>query len=163
MTSTLQTKQSPITIERTYDAPQQDVWAMWTTKEGLESWWGPEGFVSTVRFIEPRAGGRLEIVMKAADPDVIAYLEKAGQGTENVQRITYSEVTPISRLSYVDRFDYLPGVEEYDVTCTVTLEPLDAGTKLTLMAGPMHDAQWTQLATAGWNSSLEKLDTALAK
>jgi uncharacterized protein YndB with AHSA1/START domain len=30
-----------ITIERTYLARIEDVWALWTTKEGLESWWGP--------------------------------------------------------------------------------------------------------------------------
>ena len=27
-----------ITLERTYKASLQDVWDMWTTKEGIESW-----------------------------------------------------------------------------------------------------------------------------
>ena len=31
-----------ITIERTYRASVEDVWDLWTTKEGIESWWGPE-------------------------------------------------------------------------------------------------------------------------
>ncbi len=34
-----------ITIERTYQASIEDVWELWTTKEGIESWWGPGRFL----------------------------------------------------------------------------------------------------------------------
>lgn len=33
-----------IVIERKYAASIEDVWELWTTKEGIESWWGPDGF-----------------------------------------------------------------------------------------------------------------------
>jgi len=33
-----------ITIERTYEASIDVLWDLWTTKEGIESWWGPDGF-----------------------------------------------------------------------------------------------------------------------
>ena len=33
-----------IVIERTYEASIEDIWELWTTREGIESWWGPEGF-----------------------------------------------------------------------------------------------------------------------
>ena len=43
-----ETSKRRITLERTYKASLQDVWDMWTTKDGIESWWGPDGFsVST--------------------------------------------------------------------------------------------------------------------
>jgi uncharacterized protein YndB with AHSA1/START domain len=29
-----------IALERTFVAPVEDVWELWTTKAGLESWWG---------------------------------------------------------------------------------------------------------------------------
>ena len=48
----------PILIELTFPAAQQDLWEKWTTKEGIESWWGPEGINSTVRELEFQAGGR---------------------------------------------------------------------------------------------------------
>ncbi len=38
-----ETSKRGITLERTYKASLQDVWDMWTTKEGIESWWGPDG------------------------------------------------------------------------------------------------------------------------
>ena len=37
-----------IAMERTYQAPIEDVWDLWTTKEGIESWWGPDGFRTTI-------------------------------------------------------------------------------------------------------------------
>jgi len=39
-----------VRLERTYQAPIEDVWELWTTKEGIESWWGPGGFRVTVSF-----------------------------------------------------------------------------------------------------------------
>ena len=48
-----------ITIERTFNAAIEDVWALWTTADGIESWWGPEGFRVKVRKLELRPGGAL--------------------------------------------------------------------------------------------------------
>ena len=54
-----------ITLERTFDAPLADVWELWTTKEGIESWWGPSGFMVKVRKIDLRPGGDLDYAMIA--------------------------------------------------------------------------------------------------
>ena len=35
-----------ITFERTFRATVGEVWDLWTTKKGLESWWGPQGFAT---------------------------------------------------------------------------------------------------------------------
>ena len=40
--------QSSIVIERTYAAQPQELWSLWTTKDGFQSWWGPEGFRADV-------------------------------------------------------------------------------------------------------------------
>ena len=37
-----------INLERTLHAPVEDVWEAWTTKKGLEAWWGPEDRKSVV-------------------------------------------------------------------------------------------------------------------
>ena len=42
-----------VTLERTYTADVQDVRDLWTTKDGIESWWGPGGFKVTV-LTDPR-------------------------------------------------------------------------------------------------------------
>ena len=52
------TKQSnKISFERKYEAPVEDVWDLWTTAEGIESWWGPEGFSVRVSKLDLRPGG----------------------------------------------------------------------------------------------------------
>ena len=48
-----------LTIERTFDASIEDVWELCTTREGIESWWGPEGFSVAVREMDMRPGGTL--------------------------------------------------------------------------------------------------------
>ena len=30
-----------VTFERTFDASIEEVWDLWATTEGIESWWGP--------------------------------------------------------------------------------------------------------------------------
>src|SRR2546421_663734 len=73
-----QTKQPPIIIERIIQASPQDVWQMWTTKDGLELWWGPEGFDARVLTLDLRAGGRLEIEVRATSPQVVKWMESQG-------------------------------------------------------------------------------------
>jgi len=46
-------------IERTYAASIESVWELWTTKPGIELWWGPEGFDVTVTSIDLKPGGQL--------------------------------------------------------------------------------------------------------
>jgi hypothetical protein len=51
-----------------FAATLDEVWAMWTTKDGIESWWGPEGFAVFVREIDVRPDGTLLYEMRAIDP-----------------------------------------------------------------------------------------------
>ena len=57
-----------IVIERTYEASIEDVWALWTIREGIESWVGPEGFSVKVHKLDLRAGGQMVYAMTAVDP-----------------------------------------------------------------------------------------------
>jgi uncharacterized protein YndB with AHSA1/START domain len=52
--SPVEATRQKITIEHTFRATLEEVWDLWTTKEGPESWWGPEGFVTT--FTNPISG-----------------------------------------------------------------------------------------------------------
>ena len=156
-------RRRPITIERTYDAAPEEVWEMWTTKEGIEAWWGPERFTSTVLRLEARVGGRLEIEMATTDPEIVAYLQSQGQKAVSVENMTFTEVQPFTRLAFLDHFNHAPELEPYDVTCVVTLEPVEGGTKMTFTGEAMHDEHWTELATMGWNQQFEKLAVALER
>jgi uncharacterized protein YndB with AHSA1/START domain len=133
------------------------VWDLWTTREGIESWWGPDGFSVTVRKIDLRPGGELLYAMTANAPDQIEFLKKAGMPVTTVSRLTYTEIDPPRRLAYSQTADFIPGVEPYEVPTTVELETTPQGVRLVLTFTAMHDERWTNLAVMGWESELGKL------
>ena len=63
-----------IRFERVYDASIEDVWALWTTKEGLEEWFAPEGMRFEVSILELWVGGAFDHVMTAVGTEQVAYL-----------------------------------------------------------------------------------------
>ena len=146
-----------ITLERVYRADVQDVWDLWTTKDGIESWWGPGGFAVTVRKLDLRPGGELLYAMTAIDPPQIEFMKKAGMPLTNEARIRYAEIVPLRRLAYVHLADFIPGVEPYDVATVVELQPTSEGVRMILSFDAMHSDEWTQRAVMGWNSELDKL------
>ena len=114
-------------IDRTLKAAVDKVWRMWTTKEGLEKWWGPENFSSTVRHLDVRAGGRFEIVMIAMLPQIIAHLKAAGLGESSVAKGDYTIVEPNRRLAYTNAVDFVPGMPPYTTTTLVEMSAMPGG------------------------------------
>lgn len=156
---------SRITLERTFRASLAEVWALWTTAEGIASWWGPEGFTVTVQHLDLRPGGALYYTMVATAPEMVAYMQQAGMPTEQPCKITYAEVVPYKRLSYIHLVDFVPEVTAYDTETVVELHPTAHGVRMVLTLDPMHAPEWTQRAVMGWESELGKLAariTALA-
>ncbi len=151
-----------ITMERTFAAPVADVWELWTTKDGIESWWGPDGFRVEVRSIDLRVGGELRYAMIAAEADKIAFMKKAGMPTVTEAHVQYTEVLPLSRLGYLHHTDFVPGVTPYDVATQIELHEEGAKVRMVLSFDPMHDAHWTKMAVMGWESQLGRLEKLLA-
>lgn len=148
-------------IERTYAASIDEAWALWTTKAGIESWWGPEGFEVTVTSLDLRPGGELLYLMTATAAEQVAFMKGAGMPISTEARVTYTEVSPPGRLAYVTLADFVPGVAPYEVATVVELRAAADGVKLTVTFDAMHDDVWTERARAGHESQLRKLDGLL--
>src|SRR5215468_9020815 len=106
-------------FERTYRARAEELWELWTTKAGFESWWGPQGFRVEVQAIEPHVGGALRYDMIADTPEMVAAMKEMGQPSSHKTHGTFSEVKPYSRLVLTHIIDFLPGVKPYESTMTV--------------------------------------------
>ncbi len=156
-------KTERITLERTFDATLREVWELWTTKDGIESWWGPEGFHVEVHALDLRPGGLLLYAMVADNPETIALMQRQGMPTSTEARITYRDIVPLKRLAYSHLADFIPGVAAYDVETVVTLEQLGPKVKMTLSFDRMHDQLWTDRAAAGWQMELDKLAKRLTR
>lgn len=148
-----------IVIERTYKARPEELWALWTTKEGFESWWGPEEFRADVHRIEARLGGALHYDMVADTPAMKAAMKDMGQPDTTECRGAFSEFRPHERLALTQVIDFLPGVTPYDSRMAVDfIAAPDGHVRMIVTLSPMHDAQTTQMQREGFTSQLSKLD-----
>ena len=151
--------QSNLVVERTYAAEPGELWALWTTKEGFESWWGPEEFRADVITIEPRLDGALHYDMVADTPRMVEMMKTMGQPTSTPCRGVFSKFQPSRRLVLTQMIDFLPGVAPYDSVIEVDFLPQpDGRTRMVVTLRAMHDTQTTEMQRRGFVSQLTKLD-----
>lgn len=150
-------------MERSFTATLDEVWDLWTTKEGIESWWGPHGFRVEVRRLDVRAGGTLLYDMIADTPETRGFMKQAGMADRHEARITFREVIPHERLAYTHLADFIPGVAAYDVETVVTFAAMGPKVNMVLRFDRMHDELWTGRATEGWTMELAKLEARLSR
>lgn len=151
-----------VTLERTFRAPLADVWELWTTKAGIESWWGPDGFRVEVHELDLRPGGKLRYDMIAVGKEQLEFVKKAGMPPRHPAHATFTEVTPMTRLAYLHATDFIPNVKPYDVAHVIELFPSSESVRMVLTFDAMHDERWTHMATAGWEMELGKLERLIA-
>ena len=150
---------SSLVIERTYAAKPEELWELWTTKDGFESWWGPQEFRADVHMIEPRQGGALHYDMVANTPEAVAAMKGMGAPTTQPCRGTFSEFRPYERLALTQTIDFLPGVEPYDSMIAVDFFAAAQGrVRMVVTLSQMHDAATTGMQREGFLSQLSKLD-----
>lgn len=162
MNAAIPAARAQFSISRDYAGSIEDVWALWTTKSGIESWWGPEGFDVTVTSLDLRPGGQLVYLMTAVAPEQVAFMKTAGMPLTSECKVTYTEVSLMHRLAYKTLADFVPGVAPYEVGTVVDLKQVTGGVQLKITFDAMHDEVWTQRARAGHESQLRKLDTLMS-
>lgn len=155
-------RQEPARFERTYDGPVDDLWDLWTTKDGFEAWWGPEGFRVEVSKMEARVGGELRYDMIADRAEEIAYMKQQGWAVRHATHGTFIELEPKRRLTLRHRIDFIPGVESYDNGMRVELIPEGSRVRMIVEIQPHRDEHWTRSSAQGFESQLTKVPAALA-
>ena len=151
------------TMTRRYRATLADLWALWTTAKGIESWWGPPGFAVTVQDIDLRVGGKLHYTMTAHQAEMVAYMKANGMATATACEIVYSEVSPLKRLAYENLVDFVPGVAPYFTALAVDFSAHGDAAEMRLTFQRMHDADWDARQRMGWEQELGKLTAILGE
>ena len=151
-----------ITMERTFDATLDEVWELWTTKDGIESWWGPEGFETTVSRLELRVGGALHYAFTAVGPNQIAFMQQAGQPLTQHMKARYTLVQPKTAAAWQNLIEFVPGITPYEAESRFDLEARGKQVHMKLRFDAMHDEQLTKYAEMGWTEELGKLEKRLA-
>jgi uncharacterized protein YndB with AHSA1/START domain len=151
-----------ITMERTFVATLDEVWELWTTKDGIESWWGPIGFETKVAKLELRVGGSLEYSFTAVGPDQVKFMKDAQQPLTQNMKARYTVVQPKTAAAWQSLVEFIPGITPYEVESRFDLEPRGKQVHMKLSFDAMHDEQFTQFAEMGWKEELGKLEQRLA-
>ncbi len=156
------TNSDAVVLERRFDATPEEMWELWTTKDGFESWWGPKGFRVEVLEMEAHLGGRLSYSMIAVGADEIAFMEKSGQPTSHATTGTFSHFEPHTSLALTHLIDFMPGVEAYEHVMNVHFVSEGETTLMVIHIAPHSTAEITRMATMGMESQLTKLPEVLA-
>jgi uncharacterized protein YndB with AHSA1/START domain len=151
-----------IRFERVYDAPIKDVWALWTTKEGLEEWFAPEGMHVEVTALELRVGGAFEHVMTAVGAEQVVYLANLNRRTTVRVSGRFVEMVRHRRLRIRFDIDFVPGVESYPYDMVVELHAEAGRVRMILTADRHPDPEMTRGAIIGLTSQLQRFDLAIA-
>ncbi|WP_248927971.1 SRPBCC family protein [Paenibacillus hamazuiensis] len=124
-----------LVITRTFNAPRDLVFKMWTEAEHLEHWWGPKGLKLTVVKLDVRPDG------------IFHYKMSNAEGLEMWGKFVYREVDAPEKLEYVSSFSdpegntvsslIAPGFP-LEVRNVVTFDEHDGKTILTLRGGPIN-------------------------
>jgi uncharacterized protein YndB with AHSA1/START domain len=82
-----------VVVERTFDAPVDHIWQMWTDPEHFKRWFGPDGATIPVAEMDVRVGGTRLIGMAMDTPNGSMHMWFTGEYLEVVdhRRLTYTE------------------------------------------------------------------------
>jgi len=133
-------------IERTWQAPIDVVWDLWTSAEGIASWFGPRGFTVVVDEIDLTVGGAFQYTMTSSE---------AG-AQPRVVMSTITELEPPRKLVYESPM----GGSDVMTTSAEFTETAD-GVKLVLVISATVDGM-VKGAAMGWESSLERFGEQIA-
>ncbi|MBA2686020.1 MAG: SRPBCC domain-containing protein [Gemmatimonadaceae bacterium] len=149
-------KNFELTITRTFNAPRDLVWKLFTEPEHLMNWMGPRGFTPMNFTQDARVGGSWRGMLHP-DKDNPHTQKDLWQGG------VFREVTPPERVSYTfaweEGSDGMPGKETL-----VTLDFADLGekTRLTFTQSGFTSESERDGHDGGWNSAFDKLDDYVA-
>lgn len=157
------TNTKDVQIVRTFDAPIDLIWAMWTEAEHFANWYGPMGAKIPKADMEVRVGGRRHIAMEMETPRGPMQMFFVGE---------YREVDPKTRLVYTESMADadgnamtaeqvgMPAGAHMETSIVVELEDLDGRTKMTMThIGVPADSPGGQ----GWTMAIAKLEARVAE
>lgn len=161
--TTTSAPQASVRFERRYENAQvRDLWSLWTTREGFESWWGPQGFRVAVHKLDLRPGGELVYDMIASGPEQIEFMKKANMPLSHTTRARFGAIDPLRRLELVHVIDFVPGMQPYENQIRVEFSSERGAARMTITVEAHSTPEWTQRATLGMESQLTKVPGVLA-
>lgn len=147
--------ETAVVIERTFNAPIELIWQLWTQAEHFKNWYGPKGFSIPVAEMDVRVGGKRLVCMEMQTPDGSMKMWTTGEYLEIVehQRLVYTESMSDEHGNIIEQSG--ENAPPTTTQVTVVLEQQDGGTKMTMTH--MGIPENAEGANSGWNQAFDKL------
>lgn len=148
-----------VVIERSFDAPVDVIWRLWTDPEHFAAWYGPDGAVIPVAKMDVRVGGSRLVCMEVRTPGGPTQMWFTGEYVEVVEneRLVYTESMSDERGNVVSPEAMgMPAGHPATTQVRVELEDIGGRTRMTMThAGIAGDSP----GAAGWAMAFDKLAT----
>jgi uncharacterized protein YndB with AHSA1/START domain len=146
-----------VVIERSFDAPVDLIWKMWTEPEHFKEWYGPTGARIPVAEMDVRVGGSRLVGMAVETPSGPMQMWFTGEYREVVEneRLVYTESMSDENGNVLSPADMgMPEGHPATTEVRVELESVGGGTKMVMThAGIPSDSP----GAMGWTMALDKL------
>ncbi|MGI9601120.1 MAG: SRPBCC family protein [Acidimicrobiales bacterium] len=152
-----------VQIERTFDAPIDLIWAMWTEAEHFANWYGPMGAKIPKAEMDVQVGGQRHIGMEMETPNGQMQMFFVGE---------YREIDPKTRLVYTESMADadgkamtaeqmgMPAGTPMETSVVVELEDQGERTKMVMThIGVPAESPGGQ----GWLMAIDKMETRVAE
>jgi len=149
--------QDAVVIERSFDAPVDLIWQMWTKPEHFRAWYGPDGATVPVAKMDVRAGGSRLVCMEMETPGGSVRMWFTGEYREVIQnqRLVYTEsMCDEDGNALPPQGTGVPGGHPAQTEVMVELEDLGGRTKMVLTHTGIAAGS---PGAAGWTMALSKL------
>lgn len=140
-----------LVITRTFDAPRELVFKVWTDPRHVINWWGPRDYPATHMEMDVRPGGAWRGCLVSNET-----------GEELWQRGVFREVEEPERIVFTFAWD-AEGERGLETLVTVTFVEQDGKTKMTFHHSPFQSVKERDGHQGGWTSTFDRLEEFLAK
>lgn len=153
-----------ITIERSFDASKEKLWRAYADKDMFESWWGPEGWQTTVKEFSFVPGGTIHYGMKCVDENQGEWFGQESWGLMHLE--TIDEPNSFTAMDYFSDADGTKNAEMPGQKFTVEFVEDGDQTRLVTRSVTETAEQLEELVkmgmVEGFSSQLNKLEKLLA-
>lgn len=153
-----------LTIERTFNAPKEKLWRAYADKDTFESWWGPEGWETTVKEFNFTPGGTVHYGMKCVDENQGEWFGQESWGLMRLE--TIDEPNSFTAKDYFSDPDGTQNAEMPGQKFSVEFIEEDGKTRLVTRSVTETAEQLEELIkmgmVEGFSSQLNKLEKLLA-
>jgi uncharacterized protein YndB with AHSA1/START domain len=151
-----------VVLERSFDAPVDLIWQMWTDPTHFKAWYGPEGATIPVAKMDVRVGGTRLVCMEMQSPNGPMQMWFTGEYREVVEniRLVYTESMADENGNVLTPSAVgMPEGHPTTTEITVELQNVNGSTKMVMThAGIPSDSP----GAAGWTMAFDKLTAYVA-